>query len=691
MYDYKSIMGEDESLDISEDDDDPPKMTPLMVKNHNRKMSNDSMSDDDSDDDVMELYKQKILTYPIIGDANSRRPKLRQAGIPVGSNKVSYLLGFGKHEIQIALMFMRMINIERGEVEWSNNIIGATLKNIMGEEAGFNTWIQLNPQNTRQKYHTLLMPSRTIRTLAWFAQLDSPQQYYTWHSHWCSDAVYNIIMEAGSMLSIGILLARFVWLEYKSVEIGPRRVGYFYRKHGWKMEHQSDHLNMLLITSLKDYLSGYLTYVKLGTKDAGTDNVMKIIDTVIKKHIGDKHIRIAQEALSLLRDSDFTFNKSNNMTKLRMKNCVIETTTNGIYVRDGTPEDCLVLSTNIDYPFDMTMDSPEVKARERWCFETFGSDSLSHAMSVDMASFARGGNNEKIFRAWVGPLGNNSKSMHLECLSEAYGQYMKTLPVSALSGATAGQGAANAEMARTEGAFLVAAKEPEANEYIHGGRVKGVTGGVDHIYVRSLYEDGREMKITWKLLVMSNHDMPIGQGGKALDNRMMITPFESTYVDDAPESYEDQKKMRRFKMDKDFGDNLHDMARAYWFLTVNKYYDCYVNNTRKGVYGSKMHPTISRRTLQYNRTNNLVLFFWDEVIQEHKPNNNDYDMSVSLTIANAFSRFVEFCASKSVSKNQMIGMDLFSTDFYSETMRKCIPTDNEENHTKKRYYGITLK
>lgn len=687
---YKSMICSDDS---SSSDEEEPKLTPLLKSPKSKRMrkseENDNIlsgSDEDSESD-----EEPMLTVPVPGDINSRKQRALRAGVPhmrPNDNPLEF-----KSETKLCIFFLSLVNKSRGNVEWSNLMIGASLKNIFGD-GGLEYWKSFNPTNTEGMFRKIRNQSRTIKTLAWFARLDNPTKYHAWHSNWCSDATDLVIDEDGSFLALGILLSRFAWLDYLSIDQGSKKVGYFYKNHGWNRESSPDFLNNMLITKVKRFLKikggQLLKKQKFGNKESKTESKVSVMETIVKKKIGDMHSRITQEAMSLLTRNEFIALKSSNLSMIRMKNLVIETTYNGIYTRDGTPEDMLTMCTNIDYPVHMTMDSPEVHEREKWCFQTFGSDGLSEALQTDMASFARGGNEDKLFRSWVGAMGNNSKSMHVECMSIAFGEYMKSLPVSALSGQAAGQGAANAEIARTEGAFIVVAKEPEANEYIHGGRVKGFTGGIDHIYVRGIYEQGREIVISWKLMVMTNHDMPIGQGGKALDNRMMITPFESEYTEEAPFDYEEQKRLRRFKMDKHFGDKLPDMAAAYWFLTVNKYFPIYLEKSRAGLVGCKLHPEIQKRTIKFNRQNNLVLKFWDNMVERHN-STGVYDHNFTLNTLDAFSKFVDFCASENIKQNQMIGMDLFAADFLNETSKLGIENDNAENHQNKRYFGISLK
>jgi phage/plasmid-associated DNA primase len=414
---------------------------------------------------------------------------------------------------------------------------------------------------------------------------------------------------------------------------------------------------------------------------------MDLIEKVVNVKIGDASRFVVREAAALLGVSNFCEARSSNMTKIRMRNCIIETTASEIYVRSGTPEDYVSISTNIDYPFNMKYESIEVRERETWCKQTFGSDSLSEAMQVDMASFARGGNVEKLFRAWIGVVGNNSKSMHVECLGLAYGQYLKHIPTAALSGKASGQGAHTAELTRTEGAFIVIVSEPEANEYVHGGRVKGYTSGIDRLYIRGLYEDGREMAISWKLLLMSNHDIPIGQGGRALDDRMMISPFDSRWSYNPPSNGERQMTERHFKLDKSFSDKLHGMAQAYWFLTVNKYYNMYV---KQGT-GPRIHETILSRTTTFNRSNNLVLSFWDECVHFVRKDNGEPDLSFTVTCEQIYGPFKDFCRLRDIKQNHQLDIDLFSTSFFVEATDHSVPVIGfSKNFAKREYGGIKI-
>lgn len=633
---------------------------------------------------------EKLMVFVLPFDMNSRMMMAKEKKYPYTMNTVDDPLKYINTDVSLASFFLELIDRKRGLVDWSNNHIGQAIASVWGQQHGFSTWCEFNPENKKKSVIFRRFASnnyRTCKTLAWFASIDDPLRFKYWHSEWCADAFRMTVDESGSFLSLGILLARFAFLTHLSSDHkGARKIHYYFADHGWNEEKSTNALTTLLITHVKQYLRQYGDQL---SKNKESKSRIDMVDTMLKKKIGDMQMRITAQAADLLYDPHFNKKRMSNITKLRMINCVIEASKTGIFPRDGTPEDFVSMCTHREYPFHFTFDSPEVKEREKWCFETFECNrSLSEAMQMDMASFAHGGNDDKLFRAWVGHTGNNSKSMHMECLALSYGDFMKKIPTSALSGKSGGQGAANAEISRTEGAFVVAAQEPEANEYMNGGRAKGWTGGRESIYIRNLYEDGREMYISWKLLFMSNHDMPIGQGGKALDNRMMITPFITQWSTNAPGTYEEQCARRTFPLDKHFPDRLADMALAYWFLTVNKYYQMYLERGS----GPKIHEVIAKRTERYNRTNNLILAFWDEHIEfayNEDGSMNDKDI---VSASSAYTTFKDFCRVNDIKQQQLPDIKQFGVELYGETAKNDVHCDNEDSTFEKRkYVGIRLK
>jgi phage/plasmid-associated DNA primase len=684
-----------------------------MDRNQNARNRNKSVSSDSSDGELSEeeLVDNAIRPEPevVVGgpklieelnlkilpyDLNERQRLAARLKYPFTKPNISdpHIANIEKNE-ELATFFFELIDKERAKTEWSNLMVGKALFTVFGSKEGFRKWIVFSETNKTK--HCIfrrfaLANYRTCKTLALFAQEDNPERFCDWQSDWYADAFRTVVEEGGNKLSMGSLLARFAFLTHVTNTKGKTKTYHNYANHGWNEEVFPNSLTCLLVTKVKQYLKECGEFLFMPKQLGGGKELKAYADLVdlviIKKKIGDFHHLITSQAADLLYDATFITKKSSNTSQIRMNNCVIETTLTNIYVRSGTPEDFVSMSTNIDYRFDMTMDCQEVMDRERWMYETFGSQSLADAMSFDMASFAKGCNIEKLFRSYIG-LGNNSKSMHIECLGIAFGDFMKRIPTSALSGKSGGQGSHTAEIARTEGAFLVVASEPEANEYIHGGRVKGYTAGVDKLYIRNLYEDGREIMIVWKLILMTNHNIPIGQGGKALDDRVMVAPFESRWSTNAPPSLEVQEKNRHFKLDKHFANKLTDMAQAYWFLTVNKYYAMYV---LRGT-GPKIHETILNRTIGYNRNNNLVLSFWDECTRVVRKDNQEFDLNCKLICRDAYQAFKDYFRMREFKVSQMLDLDAFATTFYTEASDHGVPTTNfTQDITKKEYGGIQL-
>ena len=621
------------------------------------------------------------MIAPMAKSTDVRKAHAKEHGYPYMVDCSTVILENTK---QLADHFLKLINPTRGAVDWSNVIIGKSLFSTYGRTAGFEKWVEFSQDNATKRtlYQSFGRSPRTIRSLAWFAMVDNKDQYFMWHSAWCAEAADVVIAMKGSNLSMGVLLARFCWLTHGSADIGGRRQSYSFRHHGLDESAKPEGLNNILINNVYKYLA------KLGKMEKDyADQIEKIIQT----RIGDNHDRIAQEANALLVRNDITeyFKSQKNM--LRFSNTVVETTQTEMFTRPGMFEDCLVIGTGRDYPFHLTVDSRCVKKREQWLLDTFGPE-LAEDMSIDMASFARGGNENKIFRMWVGN-GDASKSMHVECLGRAYGKLLKKIPVTAFSGKAAGQGSANSELARTEGAFIVVMQEPESNEVLHGGRIKAATAGADTVYIRNLYEDGREMVITWKLISMTNHETAIGFGGHALANRVRVTPYASTWSEDASDDPEIQRTTRIYKMDLSFADSLDDMADAYWFMTKHKYYKMFTKKQNV----LKENRIVAHRTRNFNRSNEPVMHFWDSCIALVM-DGIDFDRTAKLAfreISEAYKHWkgaaADIMASHATTK---IGDSSLASGFFTEALNKSVPwskPNEDDGHAEHVYYGVRFK
>jgi P4 family phage/plasmid primase-like protien len=123
--------------------------------------------------------------------------------------------------------------------------------------------------------------------------------------------------------------------------------------------------------------------------------------------------------------------------------------------------------------------------------------------------------------------GRNGKGLLFELLQAVMGDYYYQLPVQVLTTKIDNPRAPNPDIANLVGKRMVCSSEPEANEKLHEGTVKYMTGG-DKLTGRALYGSPIQFKPQFGLFLQCNN-IPNFNGitrGGVMRNKVIPFPFE---------------------------------------------------------------------------------------------------------------------------------------------------------------------
>jgi len=126
--------------------------------------------------------------------------------------------------------------------------------------------------------------------------------------------------------------------------------------------------------------------------------------------------------------------------------------------------------------------------------------------------------------------GGNGKSILIDLIRKAMGEYCKNVPVTLLTQKRKSSNAACPEKARTRGARFVYLQEPDENETINAGEMKELSGG-DSILARNLFQDPFEFKPQFEMVLMCNDKPKIKDKTQGAWRRVVVFPFNSRFVD----------------------------------------------------------------------------------------------------------------------------------------------------------------
>lgn len=123
-------------------------------------------------------------------------------------------------------------------------------------------------------------------------------------------------------------------------------------------------------------------------------------------------------------------------------------------------------------------------------------------------------------------LGANGKTVFLETLHAALGDYAATTPFTTLL-ATHGDGPRN-DLARLRAVRLVSAAEAPSGHALDEALLKTLVGG-DTITARFLHQEFFEFRPTFKLWLRANHKPPVREQTYAFWRRLRLVPFGVTF------------------------------------------------------------------------------------------------------------------------------------------------------------------
>lgn len=118
--------------------------------------------------------------------------------------------------------------------------------------------------------------------------------------------------------------------------------------------------------------------------------------------------------------------------------------------------------------------------------------------------------------------GGNGKSVFVETLKAAFGEYAKTLPMDALMDNEGGRHPS--DIAMLTGVRLAVASETQEGRRWDEAKLKSLTGG-DRISARFMRQDWFEFTPRFKLLIVGNHAPQFSSVDDALRRRLHIVPF----------------------------------------------------------------------------------------------------------------------------------------------------------------------
>jgi P4 family phage/plasmid primase-like protien len=146
-----------------------------------------------------------------------------------------------------------------------------------------------------------------------------------------------------------------------------------------------------------------------------------------------------------------------------------------------------------------------------------------------MSCILDGGVRQEKFYIFTGS-GSNSKSLLLNLIQHAIGEYYCILPIALLTQKRTASNNAQSELERTRGRRLAVMQEPGESEKLNIGLMKELSGG-DRIICRGLFKEPIEFRPQFKMVMTCNElpEVPSDDGGTW--RRIRVIEHTSKFTD----------------------------------------------------------------------------------------------------------------------------------------------------------------
>lgn len=571
--------------------------------------------------DNYNFYLPRILSVvPWFRQVTELKPNL-QPLIKISNsstNKKDYVV---KNLTEILEKANKLLNImsDNRASDYSNWMqIGWALFNISnGGDNGLTIWLNFSSKCSEKFKESECIsawekmikndPPMTIGTLAYFAKQDNPVEYIKIINSYTDEYIKQSL--EGSHNDLAKACFERYGTEFVCASVS-QNIWYQYSNHRWKKIEEGVFLRQKLsedIVKLFEQRRDEL-YIKMGKcSNEGDKNIFSVQIKQIQKMISSLKstpfkANVMKECKDVFYDEKFLKNLDKNKWIIGFQNGVYDLTKNCF--REGVPEDYISLQMPIDYSEYSENDEMVLEVND-FLTKIFPDRQVrDYFLDISSEVFV-GGNKRKHVYFWSGE-GDNGKSITQMFFEKMLGEYAIKLPTSLIIGKRTQSSQACPELARAgNGVRWAILQEPDKKDNINIGILKELSGN-DTFFARGLHQAGGEIDPMFKLTVICNDPPTISYSDKATWNRIRVVPFESTFTNNAPDTWEEQLRQKRFPNDPHFAEKIPHMIKPFvWVLLEHR---------KKGNVKLVEPEKVILATNHYRKKNDSYQQFIDECI-----------------------------------------------------------------------------
>lgn len=432
----------------------------------------------------------------------------------------------------------------------------------------------------------------TIKRLAEYIREDEPDIFETWHKEWCRFS-FNRAVELSSDDNLAEAFYRLFWLKFLFYSNSTK--GSWYKFTGIRLIQITSHqihksIRTKYANVYKDMMSEISNSLKSGKlteveERANLEKLKKITDVVKKIQNSSAKRKIIESATTFFENTSFSKFKNADPRLMGTENCILQIIEDGknkyIRPRTGYIEDYVTMSTRVSYQYFTEKDSKIIRVREilkqLMCYDK----EMEIRLRRKLASLMIGINLEKYFTVATGD-GDNGKSIFFNLIKCALGEYYCEMATEMITTKPKSSSQARPELMATLGTRIAVVSEHDSTP-IQSVNVKQMSGGADKMKSRDLFQGMEEITIMYKPFLQTNFPPEFTDTGRAVKARIDLLPFIATFVDDAPNSLEEQIKTRRFPKVLELEEEVGNLGSAMLWCMVNDFPDYTRHNLKTNI------------------------------------------------------------------------------------------------------------
>lgn len=434
----------------------------------------------------------------------------------------------------------------------------------------YNIWKKINKTNNNGKVVTK-------RSIMYWVKKENNEEYQKIREK-TIDYYVEQALETSAEYDFAVVLQHMYKDTYICVSYDKRGIWYKFKGHKWvpdkglslREKISKDMYNLFGFKAEKwetemneyEHTDERREYLK---KKIGVVHAVKIL---LKKTTFKDHVM--REAAEIFYDENFIRNMDTNKYLLCFNNGIVDFE-NKVF-REGYPEDYITKTTRIDYIPCNEDDENWIKTSEeiKQFIETlFPIADLCRYMWDHLSSCLIGVNKNQTFHVYHGS-GSNGKSLLVDLMSAALGDYKGTVPITLVTDVRGKIGGTSDEVLKLKGVRYAVMQEPSKGVKLNEGIMKELTGG-DPIQARGLYSESEIFIPQFKLCVGTNNLFDIDSNDDGTWRRIRKCTFPSKFVDEG-EHYEDTTPYV-FKKDKSLSEKLHLFAPVFVGMLVKRAFE----------------------------------------------------------------------------------------------------------------------